>query len=344
MSDALDEALARLHRTDVEFASGRTDGLSNHGPMAAESLVELGGEARVMPFVLQYERRLRPLPARDGRPPVLGDPTTVMAFLDRYETALAVADPLPPLRAALDELMPAAVSGAAHGLLRTAHATRALLARDVPVRRREVAFALASWAIRHQRIPGAPGSSPIEGLDVVSALLRVPLLPVAARVDAGLIVDRVAQVAEVPGFAEAVAAVDLDAMPMANAISSLAAAAARLFVRTPDARFVYLHALTGTSALRMLAPLLDEAASRRALGAVFHAVAALHATYGHESSLRALDEPIATEGCLDREALRARALATDDDHDVKMIAAALREHAIDPRPEFLAAASIRVAR
>jgi hypothetical protein len=343
MSDTLDEALGRLHLTDVEYASGGVDGLSNHGPMAAESLIKLGGEARVPSFVEQYSRRLRPLPALDGHPPVLGDPSTTAAWIARYERTLSVADPRDALRATLDELLPVAVSGAAHGLLRTAHAVRAWLARDVPVRRREVAFALASWAVRYQTIPGTPGATPTRGLDVVSALARVPLLPTDDRIDAGLIVDRVAQVAAVPGFAATVGAVDLDAQPIDVAITSLAAAAARLFVRTPDARFVYLHALTGTSSLRMLAPLLDAPAQRRALGAVFHAVAALHSTYGDAAAIATLDAPIEPSTSLDRETLRARALASDDDHDVKMIAAALREHAIDPRPEFLAAASIRVS-
>ena len=36
MEHDFDRCLDRLHATDLEFASGSLDGLSNHGPMAAE--------------------------------------------------------------------------------------------------------------------------------------------------------------------------------------------------------------------------------------------------------------------------------------------------------------------
>ena len=330
-ADRLERALGRLHETDVEYASGRTDGLSNHGPMAVESLIALGGGERVDRFVAAYEKRLRPLPA------------DVRARVDRLAARLGEDDWRPAARAMLVELLPAAVSSAAHGWLRTAHAIRALHERDGEVRRRELAFGLASWELRRQTLPGEPGRRPIVGRDVVRALAEVPLLAESERTDDGLIVDRVRKAVTVDGFAESVESVDLDALPFAAALSALAAAAARLFVATPGERFVYLHTLTATSACRLVAPLLDPALQRQALGAIFHAVAGLHATHGDARVARA-----AIEGHLGHapapvpEAIRARATESLDDHDIKLADAALREHAVASRPELLTAAGLRL--
>src|SRR4051812_35952504 len=102
--DPLDLAFHRLHATDVEYATARTDGLSNHGPMAAESLVELGGRDRVAAFVAAYEQRLRPLPPRGTRAPVLGEPSSARAFLDRYDELLSTGDWRSSFARMLDEL------------------------------------------------------------------------------------------------------------------------------------------------------------------------------------------------------------------------------------------------
>ena len=343
-SSTLDRALDRLHRTDFAYAAGGVDGLSNHGPMAAASLAELGAEDRIEPFVARYLRRLRPLPAPSLAPARLGDEASARAFLATYEAAFACGDARGSLAATLRPLLPGAVAAATHGWLRTAHAAWALAAADTPSRRREMAFGLASWASTFQRVPGDPGSRRQPGLDVARALAQVPLLPPSARREAGLIVDRVAQCAEVDGFEAAVAAVDLDAKPFEATVGVLTRSAARLFLANPTERFVYLHAVTASSALRLVAPHLDGPTARAALGAVFHAVAALHATHGEpDSGASVLREP---ERCdaPSRESVRARAAASDDDHAVKLGAAALREHAATGDGTFLEVAEAWLAR
>ena len=329
--DRLDRALSRLHETDIEYATARIDGLSNHGPMAAESLIALGGGERVERFVEAYARRLRPLP--DG----------TRAMVDDYRARLSDRPLSTIVPALLDELLPAAVSAAAHGWLRTAHALRALRARDNDVRRRELAFGLSSWKSSFQRVPGVPGRRAQKGLDVVAALARVPFLAASLRTDDGLIVDRVRAAETLDGFAEAIEAVDLDAMPIDDAIGALAAAGARLFVATPDERFVYLHTITASSALRMLDGVVDEGARRRALAGVFHAVAALHATHGDPLvSHAAISGAFPIEAPPSADAIRARALQSDDDHDLKLADAVLREDARSHRPELLMAGAIRL--
>lgn len=55
---ALDEALARLHRTGPEFRGW----LSNHGSMVVESMVRHGFAPRAQPWLDDYVHRLEDLP------------------------------------------------------------------------------------------------------------------------------------------------------------------------------------------------------------------------------------------------------------------------------------------
>jgi hypothetical protein len=231
-------------------------------------------------------------------------------------------------RDALRELFPGAIAGAAHGWLRTAHAIFLLARRDTEARRRELAHALASWAARYERLPGTPGARPVLGLDPAGTLASVPVLAASKRRDALLLFERTRAVAGLPGFAAAVEAVDLDALEIEDAIGALAAACARAFLASPEeGRFAYLHTITSASALRLALPALDEESGRRALGAVFQVAAALHATNAAEGASVA---PV-TVRAVGREEIAARLGETVDDHEVKIIVAALREESGEVR-------------
>ena len=66
-SEVLDEAYVRLHRWGPEF--GGENGLSNHGPMAAEVLSRRGFDGQVGSWLDRYVTRLETLPGE-------GDPIT----------------------------------------------------------------------------------------------------------------------------------------------------------------------------------------------------------------------------------------------------------------------------
>jgi hypothetical protein len=79
----LDEAYERMHRTGPEFRGW----LSNHGPMAADALVRLGGENTVHRWLDTYVHRLetappkaQPLPEDQWRQ-ALGDQTRIGEWL-----------------------------------------------------------------------------------------------------------------------------------------------------------------------------------------------------------------------------------------------------------------------
>src|SRR5689334_20731470 len=87
----LDEAYERLHRTGPEFEGW----LSNHGPMAVESMVRRGHARQVHRWLDLYTRRLDDLPygtspiTADDWPTALGDPRRLgdwLAFFAREVT------------------------------------------------------------------------------------------------------------------------------------------------------------------------------------------------------------------------------------------------------------------
>jgi len=161
--DVLLDALDRLRGTGPEF-----DGfLANHGPMAAEALVRMGAVEVVPRWVDAYRARLAPAPEpvrgiedEDWREH-LGDERLFgdwMAYLRRD------ADEM-PWRALLQRwwprLLPGLAASATHGVIRTAHAVRALrLAGDGPdpMLVDELAQGLGFWGPGTNRFPVIPPS------------------------------------------------------------------------------------------------------------------------------------------------------------------------------------------
>jgi len=336
LGDDYDAVLDHLHVTDPEFGIG----LSNHGPMVMEALVALGREDRVAAWARRYARGLELLPpgaplSEAERVTALGDPSRHADWIATYVDDVATRSPAELIAREWATLSPG--WAASHGVLRTAHAARALERADTPSRRRELAHGLGYWAARQDvRLPGEPGARAVAGLDVVTALSMVPLVPDARRVDAKLIVDRLAPLFDDAAFIAAIEAVDLDALPVEQALRDLVAAAARLYVADGRNEISLLHGVTGTAALTLLLPWLDAPARRLGLGYAFQTVAGLHATHSKRGGVPA---SVAAPG-VDAATLAARAAERDEEHEIKLSEAALREYALEPRPELLAAAAL----
>lgn len=303
--DAYDAGLEKVHRTAPEYAGG----LSNHAPMAMDALVAGGRADRVASWADAY---LAKMPAAAGKPP----------DLERYATGKA--------KDVLNREWPLLVTGWSsagwHGVIRTAHAVRALHRAETPARRAELAHALAYWARSHTPLPGGVGGNGKLGID--AALSRIPVVPKDQR-KSGLIGTVLSSVDGRPDFAAALAEVDLDSPK--DPLSQLTAAAARMFVNAGGRSFTLLHAVTGTAALRPLQPWLDAKNFRSGLAAAFHAIAAARAAEGAE-----LGMPARTKTSAD--ALLERGLASDDEHSIKLVEACIREHRISGAPELLSAA------
>jgi hypothetical protein len=339
----LDEVLERFHMGCCEYGPG----LANHGPMAAEAMVELGHGSLLTGLVDLYAPRLPPFEtgealAANALSAALGDIERTADWVATYELQLAGAGWQEVLGRALRDLAPGTFAAAAHGLLRVAHAVRALERESSPARVRELAFGLGYWAARYQVLPGDPGArGERDAIDVMRAFQPVP----PKQRKPGLFTDAALALDDYAPFAEAVEVADLSKAGSSEFISALCAESARLYLANPMSRIAYAHAVTAPSALRLVLNYADEE-TRGVLGAVgFQSTLALHAIAcsnfdslgGNVEDLELDDEVLRLAE--DPAETRYRAACSLREHSIKLTEACLREHAVSPAPVFALAAA-----
>jgi hypothetical protein len=320
-TEALDDALTIFATTAPNYGSV---GLANHGPMVAEALAHLGRSDAIGGWVAGYRTRLdeAPTPARplseEEWPAALGHEDRFPEWLALFEREIADR----PVAAVVGEwvprLLPGAVGSATHGLIRTGHALRGLGEADTPPRRLEVANGLAFWAASYEELPGPPLLIGHEG--VAAALADLPYLPEDAP-QAFLISDRVAAVAGIADeFEQAVASLGWtgDATEL---LDHLATGGSVAYLRNADegGAIGLLHSVTSPLACELVLPWLAEEDRDAALGYVWQAVAALHVAYDIDRTT-----PTPTDAPPSAEDLVERALASGDEHAIKLTEAALR--------------------
>lgn len=336
MSD-LDDALDRFQARSFEYAGG----LSNHGPMAVEALAELGHAALIPGFVDVYEPRLPP--AEEGEWIAPAERATARGCADRlgdwrvtFERELEEADWRDLVRREVAAMTEGLFAGGTHGLLRVAHALRALDREDTAPRRRELAFGFAYWAGRYQVLPGNPGRQPKRGRGPAEILAETGPVAASDRIP-GFFTAAVAALDTDARFAEVIESVDLDALDLEAFLGELCRSAAALYLRNPQARVAYVHAVTAPSALRFVAPYLEPEIALRAAGVALQAAAALHAVSAAEPT----GEPGAEVQRLaeDPAQLRYRAACSLKEHAIKFSEACLREDSLHPDPVLRLAAA-----
>ena len=330
--DTHDEALAMLAATGPEYGGGR----SNHGPMALEALAQLHRGDAAKAWVESYRRRLEPAPAA-GRVLAANEREAALGKRDAFPdweatfTALLREGPWRRLVGAeTTRLLPGLASALAHGVIRVAHAARALAAKDTPPRRQELARALAYWASNHRPVLGDPGSG--TGAPLVG-LAAVPLLPDAERrLDRGGTDLRIAEATASPAFVRAAHAIGPAAAP-APFLAELLRTAARQFVRHgATSPILFCHAFTAVGAVQALWPFLDEAARTLACRHAWQLVAGIQSRFATAPFVAG--QPEAAQW---NDDLVDAAVADGDAHVIKLTAAcavAWREQAA---PELVAA-------
>jgi hypothetical protein len=336
MNSTFDEALERLRGTGSEVAGGVAP---NHGPMAAEALVALGCDDAVVAWTDRYRRQLDTMPP--PRTPVTArDWAQALGATDRFgdwvaffRAQLAEA----PWRLVFGEwigrLLPATPSAGAHGLIRTAHALRALADAETALRVEELGVALAYWAAYYRTLPETPRLAGT--LDLGDALLRIPLF-LSGQPRPGMPREVYLRVMQAHGreFAEAV---DGAAEPesVEAALSSLTEAGARMYLANASRQpLVLLHTVTAPAAFRLLLPHLPAELQKMGLAYVWQNVAATTAAYGDERPRERNEWPPQ-----EPSDLIERSVATDDPHALKFAEASIREHRLNPHPAYLAAAA-----
>ena len=340
-TDTLDDALTVFAATAPEYGSL---GFANHGPMACEALAQLGRAEAIPDWVEQYRGRLHEAPpaARaltdEEWPEALGREATFPGWLALFKRELADRPPEAVVGEWAPRLVPGTIGAATHGLIRTGHGLRALHAADTPARRLEVANGLAFWASQYRELPGPPLLIGTEG--VAQALVDLPYLPEDAP-DEFLISARVAHVAEISDeFEQAVSSLGPgdDRMQL---LDQLAGGGALGYLRNADGggAIGLLHAITSPLACELLLPWLAAEDRDAALGYVWQAVAALHVAYDVDRR-----GPLPAQSTPSLEALIDRAVASRDEHAIKLTEAAVRSFARSHDPTLLWAAADACAR
>jgi Questin oxidase-like len=348
--DVMDEALERLSGCAPEFGPG----LSNHGPMAAEALVALDRPEAVLPFVERYRTRLEP--AEDGGRPLVGEEwQAVLGDSARWGDWVATFSGLLETTSA-DEvvatwaprLAPGIMAGAAHGLIRTAHALRSLRRDPSALRRRELAEALGYWAARYQELPGPPVL--IGRGAVAETVAGLPHLPEEAPHER-LISQQVRHLNMIVApFEQGVAAL---ASPPAlqPALDALATAGLEVAAVNGDgpALIALVHAVTAPMALELVLPSVRAEDRATLFAYVWQATAALHVAYATERVVPddhgPPDPPEPSgAGAAGVEGVVDAAVEGGDEHAIKLVEASRRAAGHVGGPGLLGATADLVTR
>lgn len=311
--------LHRLLDRSLDHAPIYGPGFASHLPMALHALHVLGAdEARLQAFFDRYATRLAPRGARSGP---LDDWTSALGRFDAFEALRTTFEdrlheqgPEATLRHALPVLWPGVVAAAFHGLIRSAHALQAGHAG-------ELAAALAYWAATFRRLPDAPE----QAMDLPSWSAALESAALASRVPGGSIVRGVEAAVQGAAYRELGAALPATAATLHD----LADWAADQYAKSRN--FTVLHLVTACRAARVLLDHTGEPAAAWPHLVRAFVGAALAANLEHRP------EPPPRLGWAE---VRVRAIASDDDHVIKLVHACVDDSAAhaDDGPRLAAAA------
>jgi hypothetical protein len=336
-NSTIDEALQRMRGASPEHANG----VPNHGPMAAEALIALECDPKdVLRWTDGYSSTLIPMPKPATRithqswPEALGRIDATAGWCALFCDELADHPWESVLNQWLPRLLPGLMAAGTHGFIRTAHAVRALGHGPTPLRLEELGVALGFWAAYYQKLPGTP--TLIGHLGIAHALNQIPRAGKRYDSQGALPREFVGVLGTLPSFPAAVASISAPDR-VDEAITTLTETAARLYLANADHHpLVMLHTVTGPSALRMLLPHLSEPLQRTAFSYIWQAVAGWAAAFSAQPPLAAPRGPVAEE--LTTAQVLERCLDTGDPHAIKFVEACVREHRVNSKSVYLAAA------
>ena len=118
-------------------------------------------------------------------------------------------------------------------------------------------------------------------------------------------------------------------------ISNLTETFAGIYLASPKNLVAFVHTVTAPSALRMLAPYLDEGDACQTARYIWQACAAVYSWY---STVPAQDNSGLEAPTENKDELIDRAVAAGGAHTIKFTEACLREYVFNPNPVYLAAA------
>jgi hypothetical protein len=335
-ADTMDEALEMMSKIGPHF---------NHGPMAAEALISLGHREKVIPFVESYRGRFRmDYPAAVG--PItgknwseaLGRQDRSTDWINFFKDELKEDKWTQVVHRWVDILAPGFSASGAHGILRTSHAVRSLSARETELRLRELAEGLGYWAAYYQPLTETRNAN-IAKLKPDQAIERVAVLPADKRRGAS-VWEQLKSLDDFPPFADSINLIDT-AGKAEQLLSGITETFADVYVKNaPNANyFNLLHAITATTCLRSLLPYVSAETTRKLLTYGWQTAAGLYSV-----SVTARPNNISGMPEIKKEDLIERAVATKEEHVIKLTEACLREYALNPKQIYLQAANDSLTR
>lgn len=335
---SLDEALVRLHASEPRPHGG----VSSHAPMTVEALVAIGCGGRVASWLTRFEKetprtelaaRAEPMAADQWRAALAqsrwGD------WVQLFERELAEARWQEVLDRWAPRFAPGYCAAAMHGVIRTAHAARALGRKETAPRRAEFARGLAYWAAWYQELPGRAA---VPAMSFEESLALLPLHRVQhGAAPGGNLVNGLARAAALERFPAPGGVAALAGEPAA-ALAKIVALMASAYLRhgTQHDAIGFVHAVTGPAALRKLAAHAAPATTRPLLPFAWQAAQGIYAAYAgveRESAALEFAPPAAAA------TLAGNAADHGDAHVIKFAEALLAEHALHPDALLLAAAA-----
>ena len=315
--DAVGAALQRLRGVGYEFGPS----FVNHAPMAAEAMARLGYTDEVPGWVDRNIRARRyyepPEPrwaltgAEEDWRPALGDFGRVADWTGLLDRELAAEPWTDVLARWWPRLLPGMSGVLAHGVIRTAHAVRALAAAqgDTTLQRGELAHGLGYWAARYHG-PTEP--------DAARTVTAEPGGPSGSGGSGG------------PTTAEAPAA---DSEKALRALDDLVAERSGQYVATPQGFPIPLiHTITCPAAVRLVCDHLPPEHHRASFEAAKRSSDTIGGYFG---GLRA-GKPV-EDRAEDPGALIAAAVEIGDEHAIKLAEVAIRFNEAAPDPRYFAA-------
>lgn len=337
--------LHRLLDENVRFAAG-SNGMTNHCPMALCALAGMGAQpARLQEFFDKWENRFaapakpatKPV-SRDSWPLSVGDASAFTALRGFFEEWIWRAGADAVLEQVLSRIPFAPASGAFHALIRLGYG---LQAEHVG----EIAAGLAALVSGNlhidmgsqQRVPAA---SVNQGLAVLSRAMG------GTKFTGDWIIVRLRAASANPSFYATLPG----APKQPQLLDHMAQAAIALYWQTNN--FTALHMVTGLHAARRVLESLPSALAHRLLPDLWIAFCAAYASIGapplaasHVTLHATLpEEEILADSAYTWQDMFTTAIASDDDHVIKMVYTCYCENLRAPSPLYLAAAARRAGR
>jgi hypothetical protein len=263
-------------------------------------------------------------------PAALGDRTREADWRAYFAAAIARTGTTATIREAMPHLAPGVAASATHGLMRLAYG----VLRDD---RTEIANALGYWAATWLPLPAPEGSrSPADPVALLMSMQAEPSFR-GITVPSTLLWRWIAHMGTLSAFRER-----LGRLPEAeDALPEMRRASLALYAGTMS--FEALHALTGCHWLRLVAPTLDPAQSAALSARFWEVVMALYTRIGMPElpDAATLDRwrsiPVPPDA-----AIRAAAVASDDEHDHSLVFSAFEEFRLTGDPLYRVVAARRV--